>query len=280
MQAGTDTTQATATLLTGRAVLRLNGRDARDFLNNLVTSDIEKLQPGEGRFAALLSPQGKILFDFFVTPDGDGLLIDCNAAQAADLAKRLGFYKLRADVRISDESANLAVAATAEEPPPAQALAFRDPRHEDLGWRVIGPPDELDRMGAEAGGEDAYAARRIALGVPESGVDFAYGDTFPHEANMDWLHGVDFTKGCYIGQEVVSRVEHRGTARKRFVRVGFTGAAPTPGGEVKIGDVVIGQMGSSAGGTGLALLRLDRLEGATAPVTVNETTLSVHHDRA
>ncbi|MDT2019744.1 folate-binding protein [Methylocella sp. CPCC 101449] len=271
-------TATQATLLTGRAVLRVTGRDSRDFLNNLVTSDIEKLQPGEGRFAALLTPQGKILFDFFVVPDGDGLLIDCNAAQAADLAKRLGFYKLRADVRIADESAALAVAAWAQEPPPGQALAFRDPRHEGLGWRVIGPPDELDQMGVEAGGEEAYAARRIALGVPEGGADFAYGDAFPHEANMDRLHGVDFRKGCYIGQEVVSRVEHRGTARKRIVRVGFTGSAPARGSDVRIGDIAIGQMGSSSGEQGLALLRLDRLDDAAAPVAADGVTLSVSRD--
>jgi len=263
-----------AALLAGRSVLRVSGRDARNFLQGLVTNDVEALKQGEGRFAALLTPQGKILFDFFVTPDGEALLIDCNTSQAADLAKRLGFYKLRADVRIADESASLAVAAFRETPPPAQALAFADPRHEGLGWRVIAAPDELDRLGVVAGLEDAYAAHRIALGVPEGGADFAYGDTFPHEANMDLVHGVDFKKGCYIGQEVVSRVEHRGTARKRIVRVGFSGPAPARGTEISTGELTIGQMGSSSGQEGLALLRIDRIAEAEAPIAAGAIALT------
>ncbi|WP_418902442.1 YgfZ/GcvT domain-containing protein [Terripilifer ovatus] len=254
--------------------MRISGRDARSFLQGLVTNDVEALKQGEGRFAALLTPQGKILFDFFVTPDGDALLIDCNASQAADLAKRLGFYRLRADVRIANESASLAVAAFRETPPPAQALAFTDPRHEGMGWRVIGAPDELDRLGVVAGLDDAYAAHRIALGVPEGGADFAYGDTFPHEANMDLVHGVDFKKGCYIGQEVVSRVEHRGTARKRIVRVGFSGPAPGVGMEISAGDLPVGQMGSSAGQEGLALVRLDRFAEAMGPITAGAVALT------
>jgi folate-binding protein YgfZ len=263
-----------AALLGGRSILRVSGRDARSFLQGLVTNDVEALKQGEGRFAALLTPQGKILFDFFVTPDGDALLIDCNASQAADLAKRLGFYKLRADVRIADESNVLAVAAFRETPPPAQALAYADPRHESMGWRVIGPPDELDRLGVVAGLEDAYTAHRIALGVPEGGTDYAYGDTFPHEANMDLVHGVDFKKGCYIGQEVVSRVEHRGTARKRIVRVGFSGAAPAQGTEISTGELTIGRMGSSAGQEGLALVRVDRIAEAKGNIKAGATALT------
>jgi len=263
-----------AALLAGRSVLRVSGRDARTFLQDLVTNDIEALKQGEGRFAALLTPQGKILFDFFVTPDGDALLIDCNASQAADLAKRLGFYKLRADVRIADESANLAVAAFREAPPPAQALAFADPRHAGMGWRVIAAPDELDRLGVVAGLDDAYAAHRISLGVPEGGADYAYGDTFPHEANMDLVHGVDFKKGCYIGQEVVSRVEHRGTARKRIVRMGFSGPAPARGTEIVTGELAIGQMGSSAGQEGLALVRIDRIAEAKGDIKAGATALT------
>lgn len=263
-----------AALLAGRSVLRVSGRDARGFLQGLVTNDVEPLKQGEGRFAALLTPQGKILFDFFVTPDDEALLIDCNTSQAADLAKRLGFYKLRADVRIADESASLAVAAFREMPPPAQALAFADPRHDGMGWRVIGSPDELDRLGVVAGLEDAYAAHRIALGVPEGGADYAYGDTFPHEANMDLVHGVDFKKGCYIGQEVVSRVEHRGTARKRIVRVGFSGAAPAKGTEISMGELTIGQMGSSAGQEGLALVRIDRIAETDGNIKAGATTLT------
>ena len=259
-------------LLSGRGILRVSGQDARSFLQGLITNDVETLKPGEGRFAALLSPQGKILFDFFVAPDGDALLMDCNGAQTADLAKRLGFYKLRADVRVSDESAALSVAAFGDAP--AQALAFRDPRHAGMGWRVIGTPDELDRLGVIAGLDDTYAALRISLGVPEGGVDFVYGETFPHEANMDLVHGVDFRKGCYIGQEVVSRVEHRGTARKRIVRMGFTGPAPAYGTEILAGDLVIGHMGSSAEKEGLALVRIDRIAEAEGAITAGDSALT------
>jgi folate-binding protein YgfZ len=143
-----------------------------------------------------------------------------------------------------------------------------------MGWRVIGPPDELDRLGVVAGLEDAYSAHRIALGVPEGGADYAYGDTFPHEANMDLVHGVDFKKGCYIGQEVVSRVEHRGTARKRIVRVGFSGAAPARGTGISTGELTIGQMGSSAGQEGLALVRVDRIAEANGNIKAGATALT------
>lgn len=260
------TTPSPLALLPARAVLRLGGRDARTWLQSLVTNDVEKLATGEGRYAALLTPQGKIMFDFFVTPDGESLLIDCRADQAAALAKRLLMYKLRADIAISDASHELMVAAAwgAAPPPVSRAIVFADPRHDRLGWRLIGEAQEFDMMGVEAGHETAYAAHRIDCGAPEGGVDFAYNDAFPHEANMDLVHGVDFKKGCYIGQEVVSRVHHRGTARKRIVRVAFEGDGPAQGAAVTMGDIAIGEMGGCVAGRGLAGLRLDRVEDARA----------------
>ena len=145
-------------------------------------------------------------------------------------------------------------------------LAFADPRHDALGWRIL-VPEELkqkvaDLIGAELVDSDAYEAHRIAAGVPRGGLDFMYGDAFPHETNMDRLHGVDFDKGCYVGQEVVSRMQHRGTARTRIVRVVLDGFSPETGATVLAGDKPVGTMGSTAGGNGLALLRTDRVADA------------------
>ena len=235
----------------GRGVVRVGGADAAGFLQGLLTNDVQGLAQGEARYAALLSPQGKILFDFLVVADADGFLLDCAREQAAALAARLGFYRLRAKVSVADVSGEVEVAADAS---PGDG-AYRDPRHEELGWRRIVP---LGTAPAAA----TYDARRIALGIPAGGRDFAFGETFPHEANLDRLHGIDFKKGCYVGQEIVARVEHRGLARKRIVPLTYEGAAPRQGAEVKAGDVTLGAMGSSAEGRGLALVRLDRLAEA------------------
>ncbi len=262
-------------ILGSRGVVRVAGPEARAWLQGLVTSDVETLGPGEARFAALLTPQGKILFDFLVVPDGDGLLLDCAADQASALAKRLGFYKLRAAVQVADLSASLSVAALWSGAPPAlaQGRIIADPRVSELGWRVIAPPSELNSL-EPSDGEADYDAHRIACGAPQGGRDFAWGDTFPHEANMDRLNGVDFRKGCYVGQEVVSRVEHRGLARKRIMRVSLEGVAPE-GEVVRAGEVAVGVMGSSAGGMGLALLRLDKVDEATAPLMAGSARLLV-----
>jgi folate-binding protein YgfZ len=145
-------------------------------------------------------------------------------------------------------------------------LTFADPRAEELGWRILAPDELAHRVatviGAELTESSDYEAHRIAVGAPRGGLDFMYGDAFPHEANMDRLHGVDFDKGCYVGQEVVSRMEHRGTARTRTVRVAIDGAPPEPGASVVAGEKTVGTMGSSAAGHGLALLRLDRAADA------------------
>jgi tRNA-modifying protein YgfZ len=260
------TVSTSPALLTSRAVLRLSGRDCRTWLQGLVTSDVETLEPQQARFAALLTPQGKIIADFIVVRDGDSLLLDCDQAIAPTLAKRLAIYKLRADVAIADVSSQLGVAVFWNGEPPAvsQGVVFSDPRDAALGWRMIAPPAELDTFGADPESADAWHAHRIALGVGEGGVDFPYGDTFPHEANMDLLHGVDFKKGCYVGQEVVSRVEHRGNARKRIAKVLYDGAAPSAGTEIVANGVTIGVAGSHAGATGLALLRIDKADDALA----------------
>lgn len=174
-------------------------------------------------------------------------------------------YKLRAKIEIADLSGSLALAAIwgeGEPPAFAQGRIFADPRAPAMGWRMIAPPAELEVLGNH--GEAAYEAHRIACAIPRGGLDFPWGDAFPHEANMDRLQGIDFRKGCYVGQEVVSRVEHRGLARKRIVGVKLEGPAPTIGAAVHAGDIAIGAMGSSFGSIGLAMLRLDRAEEARA----------------
>ena len=256
-----------AAMIEDRGVIRVSGADATVFLQGLLTNDVERLEPGEARYAALLTPQGKILFDMIVIGapgDERSYFIDCATAQAADLARRLGFYKLRAKVIIADESAGRAVAAFWGQEPPsvAEGLLYADPRDPRLGWRAILPRPVAAAVGTEHAGE--YEGLRIAVGAPKGGLDFAYGDAFPHDANFDLLNGVDFDKGCYVGQEVVSRMKHRGTARKRVARVKLAGPAPAPGTPVLDRELSVGALGSSSGREALALLRLDRAEEARA----------------
>ena len=262
-----------AAFLPDRGVAKVFGEDARDFLNGLVTTDVTRLGPGLGRFAALLTPQGKIIVDFLITEapggHGGGFLIDCPRALAQSLATKLGFYKLRAKVTVENLSDNLGVIAAwdgdfAIKPD----LAFADPRATALGWRILAPSELAQRLadliGADLVDASAYEAHRIALGAPRGGLDFIYGDAFPHETNMDRLHGVDFDKGCYVGQEVVSRMQHRGTARTRTVRVVLDGASPEAGATILAGDKPVGTIGSTSDGNGLALIRTDRVADALA----------------
>ena len=256
-----------AAFLSDRGVVKVSGDDARGFLGGLFTSDVDHVIPGLARFGALLTPQGKIVADFLVTEapieHGGGFLIDCPRALAQALTSKLGFYKLRAKVAVENLSADLGVLAiwdgVLQRPP---ALAFADPRTRMLGWRMLVAEASAENAATAAGATMTnaadYDAHRIRCGVPRGGSDFMYGDAFPHETNMDRLHGVDFNKGCYVGQEVVSRMEHRGTARTRIVRVALDGAMPEQGVQVMAGDKSIGVMGSAANDVGLALLRIDR----------------------
>jgi folate-binding protein YgfZ len=248
--------------LSRRGVVAVGGPDAETFLNDLITSDVPKAQ-GTAAFAGLLTPQGKILFDAIVFRDGVRLLFDLPRALAADFAKRLTFYRLRAKVEIADLSdERIVVAAWGNGAPILDGPVAPDPRLAELGYRAIVPagadmaPDFSEATAAD------YDAHRIALGVPEGGIDFAFGEGFPHDADMDQLHGVDFKKGCYVGQEVVSRMQHRGTARRRFIIATGTGTLPPPGSPVNAGDRALGTLGSSVGTSGLALVRLDRAKEA------------------
>ncbi|MGC1826972.1 MAG: folate-binding protein, partial [Pseudolabrys sp.] len=258
-----------AALLPDRGVVKVVGDDARRFLNGLVTNDMTNVTPGQPRFAALLTPQGKIIVDFIIAEappeDGSGFFLDCPRALALTLVEKLNFYKLRAKVICEDLSEALGVMAVWDGTADSEyGLSYPDPRLPALGSRVMLPP----HLAAEAAADlsatlvnaDTYEVHRIALAIPRGGMDFMYGDTFPHEADMDQLGGVDFDKGCYVGQEVVSRVEHRASARSRVVPIVYEEFAPSSGLPVTAGGKQVGTLGSTAKGRGLALLRRDRVE--------------------
>ncbi len=251
-------------LLEDRGIIAVKGADAPGFLQRLITNSVLDIPNGESRYSALLTPQGKLLFDFFVVPlkDETGYLIDCLKEQMGDLVKRLNLHKMRANIIIADKSVDFAVAAIFGGGlwEGIEGIIYRDMRTPNMGLRVIAKRDPLRQI-ANAGETD-YEAHRIGEGVPKGGADFAYGDTFVHEANLDLLNGVDFKKGCYVGQEVVARVEFRKSARKRIIRIRFGGPAPARGTQIMAGDVAIGQVGSTIGSEGLATMRLDRLEEA------------------
>jgi folate-binding protein YgfZ len=265
-----------AALLSDRGVVKVAGETARSFLQGLLTCDVDKVAPGRPRFGALLTPQGKIVADFILVEaaaeDGGGFFLDCPRALSATLAQKLTFYRLRAKIAVDDVSDALAVLAVWDGARETEhALCYADPRLPDLGMRAILPPagvaEAVADLGAELVDEDAYDSHRTMLGVPRGGTDFAYGDTFPHEADMDQLGGVDFDKGCYVGQEVVSRVQHRGSARRRVVPVAYDDLTPMAGLPVTAGEKEIGMLGSAVKGRGLALLRLDRAADAHAAGT-------------
>ncbi len=254
-------------LLPNRGVLKVTGKDAQKFLQGIITADMDQLgAEGTGLHTGLLSPQGKILFDFFVVPADGGYLIETDKGHVAELLKRLTMYKLRADVTITDASADYTVAAVWGSNPCEAAgsldcICFNDPRQGDLGVRLLMTltnDSALKKLDADAASEPSYDARRIALGIPEAGKDFPLGDTFPHEALYDQLGSVSFNKGCYVGQEVVSRMQHRSTVRKRVVPITGDKALPPGGSDITAGIVAIGSLGTVCENRGLAMLRLDR----------------------
>lgn len=258
--------------LDDRALIAVAGAEAAHFLHNLVTSDIEGLKPGEGRLAALLTPQGKIIADMLVLNASDEeplYLIDVSRGYADDIMRKLALYRLRAQISIDLLPAETAIAVCLDAPPVTgeSFYTFTDPRAAALGQRLYGPADAIDAATAGFAKLDAGAfhTRRVALGIPEGGKDYLPIDIFPHEANFDQLGGVDFRKGCYIGQEVVSRMQHRGTARTRALGVRFlNGFGVVGGAEIRAGEKVIGRIGESFGDRAIGFIRLDRLADAVA----------------
>jgi hypothetical protein len=255
--------------LIDRGVVRVTGADAEKLLQGVITNDMDLLASQPAIHAALLTPQGKILFEFFVVKAADGFLLETGRDKAPELVRRLNLYRLRAKAAIDDASGVYRVFASWGDAPRSlgesvDGVSFTDPRLAALGLRIlVGAEQGAGYPDGEKATADAYHAHRITLGVPEGGKDYALGDAFPHEADLDLLHGVSFSKGCYVGQEVVSRMQNRATVRKRVVPI--EGDAPlTSGAEVRAGEAVIGTVGSVTGRKALALVRLDRAAEAKA----------------
>ena len=257
--------------LDNRSLITVKGPEAAHFLHNLVTTDIAGLQPGVLTPGALLTPQGKILFDFLVSRSGDDAFrLDCMAASASDFARRLMLYKLRSKVDLSVEEQAEASVSWDMEPPGGDSL--RDSRFAGVDvWRHYGAPEGGDDAGA-------WTALRIAHGVAEAGVDYEEGDAFPHDAGLDQTGGVSFRKGCFVGQEVVSRMQHRGTARRRLLTVSGDGALPAPGTPLEADGKPVGALGSVDGTSGLALARIDRVKAAmdaATPIRAGDVTVTL-----
>ncbi len=252
--------------LTSRALIAVRGPDWRAFLQNLLSNDVESLADGELRIALLLTPQGKYLFDLFVTPSRDEAgeafaLLDVQAAQREALIGRLKLYRLRAKVEIESLEGSVFASWGGQGVPGEGWMA--DPRLAALGWRAYGIVGEVDTD------EDAYDDLRLALGIPDPARDCVADQTFPLEADWDLLNAIDFHKGCYIGQETTSRMKRRSAVKTRMVPLSFDGPAPPPGTPVEtLRGLRAGEVLSGRPGRALALLRLDR--AVSGPLTVRD----------
>jgi folate-binding protein YgfZ len=243
--------------LESRALIAVTGPDWRSFLQGLLTQDVETLSAGELRFAALLTPQGRVLWDLFAAGREDGCWLDVARDGREALIQRLSMYRLRADVAIAAD--DTAVSALFGDPPPGgEHLFFRDPRLPELGWRGYGALPPADAALADEG---AHEARRLALGVPGP-ADWGSDAAYPIEADFDLLGGIDFKKGCFVGQETTSRMKRRGQVKTRMLPIGFDGPPPALGAEVLAGELRAGEVRSGMDGRAIALLRLDRIAGA------------------
>jgi tRNA-modifying protein YgfZ len=244
-------------LAADRKVLAVSGEDAEIFLQNLVTNDVARIAAGSCVYAALLSPQGKYLFDFFVVPAARGFLLDVKADRAVALAQRLSMYKLRAKVSIAD--AGLQVVQGLGGKPDG---AVTDPRSPVLGWRAWTSDADAFLAGMTPLDPAEWQKLRIAAGVPETGIELLPDESYILEMGFEQVHGVDFRKGCYVGQEVTARMKHKSELRKGMIRVAVEGDPPAPGTPILSGGKPAGTLFSTAGGIGLAYLRFDRATGA------------------
>jgi hypothetical protein len=240
-----------------RALISIGGEDWRSFLQGLLTQDVETIQPGEARFGALLTPQGRLLYDLFIIgrPDagqGDGCWLDCAAERRAALIQRLTIYRLRAKVTIAADDAPVSAAWG---PAPAGKGWIADPRLPSLGWRGYGADAETNASEAD------YDHHRLTLGVPGP-ADWGEDASYPLEADFDLLHAIDFKKGCFVGQETTSRMKRRGTIKSRMLPIVFDGPALAPGSEILAGTLRAGEVLTGFDGRAMALVRLDRIEGA------------------
>lgn len=245
-------------ILADRAIIDVSGADAEHFLQNILTVDLGKLAPGEAKPGALLSPQGKIMFDFLVSRSGENALqLECRADMADDFVRRLMLYKLRAKADISKrDQQDVAVTWQDDSAASHADSTVRDSRFQQPVYRHYGAAPQTNATEAD------WHAFRIANGVAESGPDYPLADAFPHDVLLDQLDGVGFKKGCFIGQEVVSRMQHRGTARRRVLLISAASELPAPGTELMSGGKLVGTLGSVSGNRGLAIARIDRVKAA------------------
>jgi folate-binding protein YgfZ len=238
----------TGPLRLDRALIRVSGPEAVSFLDNLLTQDVTRLAEARAQYAALLTPQGKVITDMMLWADGDSVVIEADPARAGDLLRRLSMYKLRAAVALEDVTHAHMVVWSETALPGGQP----DPRSAALGWRALAARETA------APSDAAFNAHRLALGVPDLAHDCAPDEVFAGEALLEELNGVDFKKGCFVGQENVSRMKRRATTRKKFCPVTFAGAAPAFGAVVSAGAAELGQIRTGMDGRAMALLRLDR----------------------
>lgn len=265
-----------AVRLADRAVIAIEGEEARRFLQAILTQDVGRLSPERALYAALLTPQGKFLFDMILAEFGGAILVDCAAARSAELLRRLMLYRLRAKATLTDRSADFAIWAILGDAPSlpsarggcapyAGGVAVCDPRSAEMGWRAILPAGTAPPF--PEGDREAYEAARIALGLPDGERDLEAERTLALEANLDLLGAVDFSKGCYIGQEITARTKYRGKVRRRLFPVHVESGELAAGQAVTAGGTAIGDIRSARGKRAIAMLRLDEIEsGATAGV--------------
>jgi folate-binding protein YgfZ len=242
--------------LADRGVVEVTGEDRVAFLQGLVSNDVAEARPGRAVWAAFLTPQGKWLADFFIFADGDRLLLDCEAAHAPMLAKTLGRYRLRSRVALRDASADFAVHVAWGETPLAAIMA-PDPRLAEAGWRVLAAAPLSSTATVEQ-----WHAHRIALGLPDGSRDLESDKTVLLEAGFDELHGVSWSKGCYMGQELTARTKYRGLLKRRLVPVRIDGALPEPGTAITRDGIEVGAFRYGVGHMAMALLRLDAMEAS------------------
>ncbi len=282
-----------------RGVIAVAGRDARDFLQNLISNDVDKVSESHAIYAALLTPQGKYLFDFFVLSDGERLLLDCEAARLEALIKRLSLYRLRADVRLEELGGERAVfalfgpgaaAALGLGPDPGGARgfaggqAFVDPRLPEVGARIVAPPEQvmgaLNELAIPAAEEADYDKGRLELGLPDGSRDLEVDRTILLEANFEELNGVDFQKGCFVGQEVTARTKYRGLVKKRLMRVDLDGPAPAPDTPILRAGKASGFIRSGLDGKAMALIRLEALASGRTLMAADKQVVPVKPDWA
>ncbi|MER8776554.1 folate-binding protein YgfZ [Mesorhizobium sp. M0977] len=261
--------------LRDRALVSVSGPDAAHFLQNILTTDLDVLGSSEAKPGALLTPQGKILFDFLISRAGENAFrLECRAETADDFMRRLTLYKLRAKVQIAklDHPVVTVLWESASTASQFESAPFADARFVDAIVKRF-----YDGT-AEGGDLAAWQAFRIAHGIAESGSDYQLGDAFPHDVLLDEIGGVGFKKGCYVGQEVVSRMQHRGTARRRVLIVSAGRSLPASGAELTVEGRPVGTLGSTAGTTGLAIARIDRVKAAFdagLPILADDVAVSL-----